>query len=160
VACVVSRLVLQGKFALHDVQDTEAFCARIIQRSGVELRYSEHEELLAYLIETAWELSLEYRPGIIRKGFSTWVGITLSRRITDWQRSGGRTKWTFHDRIYERTLPQFVPLDDRQDEPDTLSSVDVGRDSESPLEWIVRERDSEGVGRDDTLGEGSARVAA
>jgi hypothetical protein len=153
--------VLQGKLALHEIEDVEAYCACILQRSALELSQQEQEDALAYLIATTWELSLRYRPGIIHKGFSTWAGITLRQRISDWHRqSGGRTKWTFHDRIYERTLPQFVPLDDRQDEPDTLSSVDVGRDSESPLEWIVRERDSEGTGRVDTLGQDSARVAA
>jgi hypothetical protein len=158
-----AQLLLPEGLPREQQIDVEPFAARIIQRSGLELHHSEHEELLAFLISLTWELSLQYRPGIIHKGFSTWAGITLSRRITDWQRSsarGGRTKWQFADRTYERVLPDFISLDDRPDGPDSLSTVDLGRDSESPLEWIVRERDSEGTGRDNTLGQGSARELA
>src|SRR6266496_3773256 len=128
--------MLHGKLALHDVEDVEALAAYVIQRSGVELSYHEHEELLSYLVEVTWELSLRYEEGIIRKGFSLWATTTLKRRVVEWQRRDGRrTRWQFADRTYERELPRFVQADD--DLPASLSDSDSGSDV---LRGLVRVR--------------------
>jgi hypothetical protein len=103
--------------ALWDIDDTAAFVAAVVKRSGLELSWSDREELEQTLQIVAWQLSLKYQPGGIT--FSTYAGRTLRFRITDWQRSGsgGRTIWKFRNpdgslRIHERQLPRFVPLDD------------------------------------------------
>src|ERR1043166_9721818 len=109
--------MLHGKLVLHDVRDAEALAAFVIGRSGLELSEQDNEELLTYLIETMWEMSLHYDNNGIR--FSTWATSTLKRRVVDWQRgNGGRTKWQFANRTYERQLPSFVALDDREERAD------------------------------------------
>jgi hypothetical protein len=54
--------LLGSRFALHDVEDVEAFCASIVQRVRFKLAAHEREELHVYLIETAWEVSLPQLP--------------------------------------------------------------------------------------------------
>jgi DNA-directed RNA polymerase specialized sigma24 family protein len=76
--------LLSGRYSLLGIDDVEGFCAAIILRSQVDLAHHEHEDLLAYLVETAWELSLDFEPGGI--SFSTYAGTTLRRRVIDWQR--------------------------------------------------------------------------
>ena len=121
--------MLPGKLVLHDVADAEGLCARIIQRSSLTLSFHEHEDLLAFLVETAWELSLSYEPGDLSfpPNFSTYANTILSRRCFDWKRGQGRTRWQFANRTYERTLPVFTTLDDRPDNADSTSTVDVDR---------------------------------
>jgi DNA-directed RNA polymerase specialized sigma24 family protein len=112
------RIKLQLPLQLHDVDDTQRFVSAIVSRSGLALSWSDREDLEQSLLVVAWEISLTYEPGRIHKGFSTWAGIILRRRITDWQRSNlGRTKWRFRNpdgsiRTYERERPQLVPFDD------------------------------------------------
>ena len=110
------------RLALHDIDDTAAFVAAIVNRSGLSLSWDAREDLEQTLQIVAWELSLKYQPGGI--SFSTYAGRTLRFRITDWQRSGsgGRTIWKFRNpdgslRIHERELPQFVPFDGDDGEP-------------------------------------------
>jgi hypothetical protein len=117
--------VLNEPLALHDVQDAEALCARVIERSGLSLSYHDAEDLLAYLVATAWALSLVYDRGDPQypSGFSTYATRTLGLRLIDWQRSRfGRTKWKFsatssinagyRGRTIERERPALVSLDD------------------------------------------------
>src|SRR6266496_4464581 len=126
--------MLHGKLALHDVRDVEALAAFVIGRSGLELSQQDNEELLTYLIELTWELSLRYDNNGI--SFSTWATATLKRRVIDWQRrDGGRTRWQFADRTYERELPRFVQADD--DLPASVSDSDSGADV---LRGLVRAR--------------------
>jgi hypothetical protein len=108
--------------ALHDIDNVAGFVGATVSRSGLDLSWSDREDLEQTLQIVAWELSLKYQPGGI--SFSTYADRTLRFRITDWQRSGsgGRTRWVFRNedgsrRIHERTLPQFVPLDEDDGEP-------------------------------------------
>jgi hypothetical protein len=115
--------LLSSRLSLFDVNDVEALCGSEIRRSSLNLSPQDWEELLVYLIESVWEASLRFEPGLIRskstvnpeadgQGFGCWARLTLRRRITDWQRAKlGRTVWKFKDRIYERQLPSFVPFD-------------------------------------------------
>jgi hypothetical protein len=84
--------LLAGQLALHDVADTEVFCAAIVHTSKLQLSPLEREELLTFLIEEAWRLSGRYEPGGMR--FSAFASYMLKWRIVDWQRKRfGRTKW-------------------------------------------------------------------
>ncbi len=101
---------LNGVLALHDVADTEHFCARILQRKGLD-QHHDAEDILAWLIELTWELSLSYRPGGIT--FSTWAGTTLRRRLVDRIRTTeGRTVWKFSTHTYTRQRPVVVSIDE------------------------------------------------
>jgi hypothetical protein len=107
-------MALLGRpWALLGIEDVEAFTARIVERSPVELSYHERESLHSFLISETWRLSLSYKPGIIRQGFSTWARIKLHQRSIDWTRKEfGRTRWQFAGSSYERERPSLVPLDD------------------------------------------------
>jgi len=97
---------------LLGIQDVEAFCARIIERSGLELRYHDREDLLAYLIETAWDLSLGFEPEYSTVVFSTYCGTILRRRVVDWQRRRfGRSRWVFKDRVVVRPRVDVISID-------------------------------------------------
>jgi DNA-directed RNA polymerase specialized sigma24 family protein len=131
---------LQLPLQLHDVDDTQRFVATIVNGSGLELSWSDRQDLEQSLLVVAWEISLSYEPGRIRKGFSTWAGIILRRRIVDWQRAKlGRTKWQFRNpdgsiRTYERERPQLVPFDDsardrlEQNQPEGAGDSAAGGD--------------------------------
>lgn len=154
--------MLNGKLELWDVRDTEALCGRVIQMSGLELDHHEREELLAYLVALAWELSLEYEPGIIRRGFSLWVTTTLRRRVTDWHRQrNGRTKWQFaNGRTHERQLPKFQSIDDRPELLDTYGPLEAGPDRLSSAGRLFGTGDSEDPRGDNGMGEDAVRTAA
>jgi len=150
--------MLSGKLALHDLADTEGLCAHVIQRSSLNLSYHEHEDLLTYLVETAWELSLTYRPGA--GPFSAYAAVRLRQRCTDWKRSQGRTRWQFSNRTYERTLPSFTTLDDRPDGSDPSSTVDVDRVRELDLRRLLGTRSGGPTWRDGEVGQAPHRCAA
>lgn len=127
--------MLTGKLALHDVRDAEAFCARLIPNQWRDqLEPHDEEDLLAYLVETCWELSLTYRPGHI--AFSTLAGTTLRRRLTDWLRNrSGRTVWKFADYTYEREAITVLSADTDQGRSlvELRGSVS-NRNSDTPFE--------------------------
>jgi DNA-directed RNA polymerase specialized sigma24 family protein len=105
--------------ALHDVDNAEGFVSAIVARSGLQLDHHDREDLCQYCLLVCWQLSLRFEPGGIT--FSTWAGVTIRKRINDWQRQRyGRTKWTFKDRVYERPRTELVSLDAGLD--DTLAS--------------------------------------
>lgn len=105
--------MLNGKLALHDIQDVEAFTATILQRNRRTTATEDHEDIHAWLIETCWELSLIYRPDNATVRFSTYARTTLTYRLTDYIRTrNGRTRWQFKDRTYERPRPTLISLDD------------------------------------------------
>src|SRR5512144_1257928 len=113
---VVLASVLSRKLALHDVEDVEAFCIGIFKAKAGEIPDRDHEDAIAYLIETAWELSVEYRTGGM--AFSAYATYTLKRRLVDWQRRQyGRTRWSSPSYVYERPRPHFLPLEHRPDGP-------------------------------------------
>lgn len=149
-------LVLQGKLRLHDIEDVEAWTGALIGQHS--LNYHDHEDLHAYLIEQAWELAGQYRPGEAR--FSSWAGSILRKRIHDVDRARFRTRWVFHDRIYERPQPEFVPLDDRPDQPDPAQSVDVDLCGPAALIRLLRERSSGSAWEDGQVGEDTDVLAA
>jgi hypothetical protein len=150
-----------SRFALYDIDDVERFTASIVQRSRFKLDAHERDELHAYLIETAWELSRDFRPGGI--SFSTYAGGTLRLRCVDWHRSRfGRQRWVFRDRIYERPRVELVSLDADDSEHDRLESTFTGGgldDGEHRMADQLRDlqtRSRRPGGRDDWLGDDAA----
>lgn len=107
--------LLSRPLQLHDVQDVEAHVWRTISSSThvAGLRPHEREDLCAYLIGLAWELSIAYNPARGRVTFSSFLGTTARLRIIDWVRKErGRSKWTFSDgRVHERPPVRLVSLD-------------------------------------------------
>ena len=141
--------MLKARFSLHDIADVEAFTARIIDRRNLELAWHDHEDLHAYLVETCWELSTT-KPRPWRRSFSGWVQPLLILRVVDWRRQRyGRTRQTGSrfDRNpqwnQDRTLPVFVPIDDRPNEPIDPVTVDTGAYSDTDARRLLRERCSQ-----------------
>jgi hypothetical protein len=97
--------------ALHNIDDAEAFAAKVIERRQLDwLLPHEREDLLCYLVECAWELSLRYQPQGFE--FSQWVRPTFERRTIDWlRREFGRQRWQFAGHSYERERPSLLPFD-------------------------------------------------
>jgi hypothetical protein len=136
--------MLQGKLVLHDCTDTEALCQAIIAKAGLDLRPHQRDDLLAFLIATAWELSLRYEAGRgSTTSFTGWATTNLRLRITDWFRQEyGRTRYSFSDRKYERPQPQLLSLDDDQLAiPQPTIHLDSERDSDADLLRILAPRD-------------------
>jgi hypothetical protein len=140
--------LLSSRLSLFDVNDVEALCGSEIRRSSLNLSPQDWEELLVYLIESVWEASLRFEPGIIRskstvspeadgQGFGCWARLTLRRRITDWQRAKlGRTVWKFKDRIHERQLPSFVSIDN-EFTADSLGDALATRGGDAEADWLT-----------------------
>ena len=114
--------MLTGTLALHDVRDVAALANHVVGKSGLELAWHEREDLVAYLIATAWGLSCCYDPDAGGPSFCTWATSTLKRRTIDWQRARfGRTTWKFSDRPpVERPRTVVVSHDEN---PELLGSV-------------------------------------
>jgi hypothetical protein len=153
--------LLSSRLSLFDVNDVEALCGSEIRRSSLNLSPQDWEELLVYLIESVWEASLRFEPGVIRskstvspeadgQGFGCWARLTLRRRIVDWQRAKlGRTKWQFRKpdgsiRTYERELPQLVPFDDSARDRLEQSFAEGDGDREAGGDLSFTGLDSEG----------------
>jgi hypothetical protein len=99
----------------HDIKDPEAFVGRVIERSRLELDHARTERLHQFLLIALWELSLNYQSNGKPACFSNIAYRILPKRIIDWERSpeeGGRTRWQFADRTYERDLPGFIEYGD------------------------------------------------
>jgi hypothetical protein len=113
----------------------------------------------AELFRLAWELSERYDAGQGR--FASFVYSAAQRRTVDFvRRERGRTRWTFGDHTYQRTLPTMVTLDDRLDEADTRSGVDPARDSDPDLERLLATGDSQRPELADLGSSRSTRAAA
>jgi DNA-directed RNA polymerase specialized sigma24 family protein len=118
LSMLVCRSFVAERMSLHDVDDVSRFCFAIAERSGLELSWSDREDLEAYLVETCWSLSRSFEPGRASVRFSTYAGTVLRRRVIDWTRQkNGRTRWQFRNpdgsvRIYERKRVVLVSLDD------------------------------------------------
>ena len=153
-------MVLGSRLALHDVDDVERLCRRVIRQSGLELNFHEEEDLLAYLVATTWELSLRFERGVIRKDFGCWATVTLKRRTTDWVRAKrGRTVWKFAGRTHTRERPTIISLDDDPERSGMAEALrarggDVALDSSPDLERLLalgdrqRARDYAALGLD------------
>jgi DNA-directed RNA polymerase specialized sigma24 family protein len=154
-------MLLAGKLTLHDVRDVGALAARVASTSRLKLSWHEREDLEAYLIATAWELSTRYEPGAI--SFSTWATTTLKLRTIDWYRAcRGRTVWKFADTTHERARPELVSLDERTGLGDTLPSRagDPADDRSTDLAWLLNYRGGSRARDLDTLGLRPPRRAA
>lgn len=154
-----------GLLVLHDIRDCEAFVASITNRSRRTLDHHQRERLHQFLLIALWKLSLTYRRGDPRfpSNFSGYAGDILPQRIIDWERSpeeGGRTRWQFADRTYERSRPVFSSLDDQQGEALELSTVDAERGGLTSVLGLDRTRDRAALRPADPVGEGPARRAA
>ena len=153
--------MLTRRYRVKDIEDVEGFCQRIIQQSGLDLTHHDREDLLAFLVATTWELSLDYQEGVYRKGFAFYAGAHLKRRLVDWNRKRfGRTRWQFRDRVYERPVPTFVALDDQHGTTQHGSQVDADTDSLQDLLGLDGAGDSPPLRGTDEVGEGPARRAA
>lgn len=116
-AYISASCVLSSTLSLHGIRDVDAFCVTIVRKYDLGgLPSYVREDLHAYLVSRAWELSLTYQPGKIT--FATWAGNKLRHAGIDWLRAPGnggrpRTIWRFRDgRVHERRAPVFVSLDD------------------------------------------------
>ena len=115
---------MRAKLTLYDVDDAFGLANGIVNRSGLHLSWHDREELVAYLAETAWILSLSYDS---RRGpFSTFASIRLRQRTTDWMRQRrGRTVWKFKDRTYIRPRVDLVSLNGDGDSlAESLAAID------------------------------------
>lgn len=147
----------------HDIQDPSLFVGKVISRSHLDLDQQRRERLHQFLLIALWELSLVYCANGKPSSFSSHAGNILPKRIIDWERTpeeGGRTRWQFSDRVYERELPALVPLDDRPDEPVHVEPLDASAYSDSAARRVLRERRSELAGRDIEVGAATSRAAA
>jgi DNA-directed RNA polymerase specialized sigma24 family protein len=130
-----------------------------LQKSRFSLTPAERDDLLAYLLSTAWELSRRYEPGGIT--FSTYAGTTLKRRAIDWLRKErGRTTWRFAGgRTYERERPVFVPLESGLDGTVGSWTGDPAADRSPDLDRVLGTRGSARARDLETLGLPAARRA-
>lgn len=82
------RQLLSAPLKLHDVDDVEGLAGRVLEERLREWRATlpadKGEDALAFLIETAWELSLDHDGAI--QAFSTRAYRTLRLRLVDWYR--------------------------------------------------------------------------
>jgi hypothetical protein len=98
------------KLPLHDVDDVFALASGIVNRSGLSLTWHDREDLIAFLTETAWCLSLDYDARL--GSFSNFATVRLRQRTTDWMRQrNGRTVWKFKTHTYIRPRVDLVSLD-------------------------------------------------
>lgn len=130
---------LNGKLALHDIQDVEAFTAQLIHRANLEIPWADQEDLHAHLIATCWELSLRYPPDHPSWDiFSARAATILKLRIVDWKRQRyGRTTWTFTGHTHTRPARQHIPLE----HADTSRLVDTTPDRSPDLLRVLTQRD-------------------
>ena len=152
--------MLSHKLALYDIDDVEAFCTSIFKPRAPAIPSRDHEDAIAYLIETTWELSLDYNAGALPSRFGFYAKRILARRLIDWQRRQyGRTKWTFGASrpgyANERPRPDLVSLEHRPNDPDhsLMDHLHTGR-YEDAL-GLQRARDSQ-RSRSDKAGTRSA----
>lgn len=129
--------MLHGRLGLHDVDDVERFCERVLDDQlrafGIRLRSHDNEDALAYLVAEAWTLSLRYDPSVGQK-FSTYARHQLRLRFIDWLRTKlGRTRWSQSDRgRVERPRRELLSLDGFLDETGELVGNLGARTVDSP----------------------------
>ena len=113
------------RLRLHDVRDAVAFATSVADRSGLSLTAEDREELIAFLVETAWSASKSFDPG--RGSFSSFLHVRLRQRTIDWQRQRfGRRTWKFRDYVYERPHVDVLSLDGPGDRLGELESARGG----------------------------------
>lgn len=108
--------MLNNRLQLHNVTDAENLCHRILnnhlRRTRAHLRPYDHEDAIAYLLTTIWELSERYDPTRTTVSFSTYAYRLLTLRCVDWRRNQeGRTRWQFDSHTHERQRNDPLSLD-------------------------------------------------
>jgi DNA-directed RNA polymerase specialized sigma24 family protein len=82
---------------------------------GARLGEDEHEDALAFLVATVWEVSTRFDPQRSRC-FEHYAYSICRRRAIDWyRRHYGRTRWAFSDSQYEREQPALLSLEESTD---------------------------------------------
>lgn len=151
--------MLNGTLALHDCRDIEAHCRWIIQHSRITPQPADHEDLLAYLIATAWELSLP--PQRWNTSYTGWATPLLHLRTIDWYRArNGRTRWQFADYTYQREQPIVLSLNDQLEHPHPTSTSNPEDMCDPALQRILHPRNSTHTRDLQELGLKPARRAA
>ena len=119
--------MLNGTLSLHDVRDVEAFCAKVVHRSGLRLDTDQQNNLLAYLIGECWLLSERYDPGNGHTtSFAGWAAHDLRRRVIDWARAE-----------YGRSPTWYRPK--RQTQANWFSRSVTWEDLSPQSRWTARE---------------------
>jgi hypothetical protein len=156
--------MLNGTLRLHDVDDVEAAANRVVEdwlrQKRAYLRDHDREDLIAYIVGIAWELSLTYDPN---RGwsFSKLLYQRGSLRIVDWYRA------RFQDlRADKPALPLSLDAptnNDAADGPgplliDTLAAqpaqgdLAADLDSDSLIRWLRTNRNSSPPPPDQSMG--------
>lgn len=116
---------------LHDVDNVEAFCSRILdsvlRANGGFLRAEQREEATSFLVVVCVERATVYRPGTVP--FSQYAGWILSRRMTDWYRS------VLGDQRAQTKRPLSVSYDELTDE--------AGERGWTPLSLVAESHEDE-----------------
>jgi DNA-directed RNA polymerase specialized sigma24 family protein len=161
--------MLNGTLQLHDIRDVEAYCRTLLQNARLEITQHDAEDALAYLVETAWELSTK-EPRQWHTSFSGWLTPLLRLRIIDWQRQRyGRITWTFRD--YERDTgrrpqnltrprPSIHSLDDQLADPHATSTMGNPEHRDPDLVRLLTRRASPNAGPYKNLGRKPTHRAA
>jgi hypothetical protein len=86
--------VLSQRWSLHDVEDVEALCGRVLdnrlRRWGAVLSEQDDEDAMAFLLSRAWTLYLKFDPwyeATRKRSFSTYAYRRLSFAVVDWYRA-------------------------------------------------------------------------
>lgn len=121
--------VLGAKLSLHDVDDVEGLAGAVLEERlrlwRVYLKPHLHEEAIAYLVATAWELSEKF-DAARSSSFAAYAGASLRLRLVDWFRA------TFGDSRYGRR-PEPLSIDYRDELEAAFGSSSRGRDLDELL---------------------------
>lgn len=100
--------MLPRRWSLHDVEDVEALCGRVLderlKRFGAVLRPDDRADALAYLLAEAWMLSGKWDPAKGVPSFSTFAYRRLRFAVVNWFRE------RFGDSRYSRRIPEALTL--------------------------------------------------
>jgi hypothetical protein len=107
--------MLRGKLVLHDVPDVEVLCVKVVRSyertTQADFPPADREDLVAYLIAAAWELSIRFDAG---RGvpFESILRLQLPFRVVDFiRKNNGRTSWRFSSHEYTREAVRNLSLD-------------------------------------------------
>jgi DNA-directed RNA polymerase specialized sigma24 family protein len=132
--------LLSRPLRIFDIDDAEAYCAKIVYTSRLGLQpHDDYDDLLAHCLGACWEISLRYDPS--RGKFSSFAYGPVYFAAVNWVRKRkGRTRWQFSGgRVHERKQPQLLSLDDehsRLGEVESLRNGDRAPDRDESLAWL------------------------
>jgi len=122
--------LLTQPWALHDIDDVERFCDRLLadylRRRGAHLREHDREDAVSYLVATCWELSQTYDRSR-NTSFSKHAYTILVKRVTDFyrQRFGrDQTNEPWYRRRYPGTTPADTDTIRSFHQPESLDQCD------------------------------------